>query len=168
MPFIPVIGLINSDYVKVRKDYKLMEDPFTGNEYYVVPPIVPDVAVIHAFKGDPYGAVITDNLRSDRLLAMAGKKTIAVVEELVEPDEVVPGLNGVYVSSLHVDAVVVAPYGAHPTECRGKYGLDKAHIMEYMAAAKNEDSFQAYVEKYITGPESHEEYLDLVGLGGKI
>ena len=143
-----------------------MKDPYTGNEYAVIPPIVPDVAVIHAFIGDRTGAVITDSFRNDRLLAMAAKNTIAVVEKLVEPNEVLAGKYGVYVSAFHIDAVVVAPHGAHPTACRGAYGLDRIHIAEYMNAAKEEDSLKSYIEKYVLGPVHHERYLSLVGLGG--
>lgn len=162
LPFTPVVGLLNTDYMKIRKDFRVMKDPFSGNDYLVVPAIVPDVAVIHAFRGDPYGSVITDSFRNDRLLAMAAKKTIAVVEELAEPNELLPGENGVYVSMAHIDAVVVAPRGAHPTACRDKYDIDIDHIVTYMEAAKDEDSFSEYLEKYITGPENHAEYLDLV------
>jgi len=154
--------------MEIRKDFKVMKDPFSGNDYVVVPPIVPDVGIIHAFKGDPYGAVITDSFRNDRLLAMAAKKTIAVVEELVEPDKLLPGEYGAYVSMVHVDAIVVAPYGAHPTACRDKYDIDNKHIMEYMEAAKDKDSFKAYIEKYITGPDNHEEYFNLVKQEEKI
>jgi glutaconate CoA-transferase subunit A len=161
---MPVLGFFNSDYPRVRPDIKTVTDPYTGDEYYVVPPIVPDVAVIHAFQGDRNGGLVTDNLRSDRLLAMAARKTIAVVEELVEPDELVPGKPGVYVSGMHVDAVVVAPLGAHPTACRGRYGIDVKHMSEYLSAAKSEGSFTDYVEKYVTGPRDHWAYLQLVGL----
>jgi glutaconate CoA-transferase subunit A len=152
--------------MKIRPDFRVMKDPYTGNEYAVVPPIVPDVAVVHAFMGDRTGAVITDGFRNDRLLAMAAKKTIAVVERLVEPDEVLAGKYGVYVSAFHIDAVVVAHRGAHPTGCRGVYDLDRAHMAEYVSAAKEEGSFRAYLEKYILGPETHEQYLDLVRSGG--
>jgi len=152
--------------MKIRTDYKVITDPFSGNDYVVVPPIVPDVAIIHAFKGDSNGAVITDSYRNDRLLAMAATKTIAVVEKIVESDEVIPGKFGVYVSALHVDAVVVAPHGAHPTGCRDQYFLDMPHLTEYMEAAKTEDTFAEYLAKYITGPETHEAYLKIAGCRG--
>jgi glutaconate CoA-transferase subunit A len=137
LPFVPVLGLIGSDYLRVRKDLKTIKDPYTENEYVAVPAIIPDVAVIHAYKGDRFGGLTTHSYREERLLAMASKVTIAVVEELLEPDEVVPGLYEVYISPLHVDAVVVSPGGAHPTECPGKYKTDFKHLDEYMAAAKN-------------------------------
>ncbi len=153
--------------MKVRPDLKVMKDPFSGDDYVVVPPIVPDVAVIHAFQGDPLGNVVTDSFRNDRLLAMAARKTIAVVEELVEPDDLLPGRYGVYVSTAHIDAVVVAPYAAHPTACRDRYDIDSAHITEYMQASKDEGAFRAYVEKYVTGPGDHDEYLARAGIGKK-
>ena len=139
-----------------------MTDPYSGNDYVIVPPIVPDVSVIHAFKGDRFGSVIVDSTRNDRLLAMAGKKTIAVVEALVEPDDLLPGHHGVFVSKLHVDAVVVAPKGAHPTACMGHYKMDTDHLAEYVEAAKKKETFQVYLDKYILAPDTHEDYLALL------
>lgn len=168
LPFTPVIGFLHTDYMKIRKDFKVIQDPYSGDDYVVVPPIVPDVAVIHAVKGDRFGNVIVDALRNDRLLAMASKKTIAVVEELVDPEEVLPGRNGVFVAHAHIDAVVVAPGGAHPTACSGKYGLDKPHLQAYMQAAKAQDTLDAYIDTYILGPADHAAYLGLVGHGGAL
>ncbi|HDP25211.1 MAG TPA: hypothetical protein ENN34_07180 [Deltaproteobacteria bacterium] len=162
IPFTPVVGFLNSDYLTVRRDFKRIKDPYSGTEYVAVPALVPDVAVIHAFQGDPSGAVVTDSFRNDRLLAMAARKTIAIVEELVDPDDLLPGRHGVYVASVHIDAIVVAPHGAHPTACRGRYDIDAEHIMRYLEAARNKDSYQVYLEKYITGPEDHEAYLEIV------
>ena len=164
LPFTPVIGFLNTDYMKIRKDFVVMKDPFTGHEYVVVPPIVPDVAIVHGPLGDRFGGLVLDSARNDRLLAMAAKKTIAVVEKLVEPDQVLPGKHGVYTSGIHVDAVVQAPHGAHPTACRDYYPTDDLHIMSYVQAAGNENTFQEYLEQYILGPADHGEYLRRVGV----
>lgn len=149
--------------MKIRKDLRVVKDPYSGKDYVVVPPIIPDVAVIHALKGDRFGGVTVLGSRNDRLLATAAKKTIAVVEALVEPDEVLPGLQEVYVAPLHIDAVVLAPGGAHPTACPGRYEVDAAHIMTYIAAAKDEASFRTYLNTYIVGPADHDAYLKTVG-----
>lgn len=149
--------------MKIRKDLRVIKDPYSGKDYVVVPPIIPDVAVIHALKGDRFGGVTVLGSRNDRLLATAAKKTIAVIEALVEPDEVLPGLQEVYVAPLHIDAVVLAPGGAHPTACPGRYEVDAAHIMTYIAAAKDEASFQTYLDNYIVGPADHDAYLKTVG-----
>ena len=103
MPFIPVFGFLGSDYMRIRPDLKTVKDPYRGTEYVVVPPIMPDIAIIHATKGDRFGGVTTLSARNDRLLAMASRKTIAVVEELVEPDQVLPGLHEVYVAPVHIE-----------------------------------------------------------------
>jgi acyl CoA:acetate/3-ketoacid CoA transferase len=141
---------------------KTVRDPYSGDEYIVVPPIIPDVAVIHATKGDRYGGVTTLSIRNDRLLAMAARVTIAVVEDLREPDEVLPGPHEVYVSGIHVDHVVVARRGAHPTECPGHYEIDTGHLGIYMNAARDEKAFHEYLDTYILGPEDHDRYLSLV------
>lgn len=130
----------------------------------VIPPIIPDVAIIHATKGDRFGGVTTLSRRDDRLLARAAKKTIAVVEEILEPDQVLPERDEVYISPVHVDAVVLARYGAHPTGCPGRYGVDANHINMYMKASKDERSFRQYLDDYICGPKDHDDYLRKAGL----
>lgn len=164
MPFTPVKGLFNTDYMEIRKDFAKVTDPFSGEDYMVVPPIVPDAAIVHGFIGDRFGGVIFDSARNDRLLAMAAKKTIAVVEKVVEPDEVLPGKFGVYTSGVHIDAVVEAKYAAHPTGCSDLYPIDAGHLGAYMEAARNESSFKEYLEKYIFGPADHDEYLKIAGV----
>jgi len=154
---------MDSDYLRIRPDLKTLRDPYGGMEYVVVPPIIPDWAIISATKGDRNGGITTLSGRSDRVLAMAARKTIAVVEELVEPDQVLPGLHEVYCAPVHIDAVVLAPGGAHPTDCPGRYAIDAAHMAAYVAAAKDESSFQAYLETYILEPRDHAAYLAKVG-----
>lgn len=150
--------------MKIRRDFAVIKDPFSGHEYVVVPPIVPDVAIVHGTLGDRFGGLVLDSTRNDRLLAMAAKKTIAVVEKLVEPDQVLPGKHGVYTSAIHTDAVVLAPHGAHPTACRDHYPTDALHIMAYVQAAANDQAFRDYLDHYIYKPADHQEYLRLVGV----
>jgi glutaconate CoA-transferase subunit A len=156
--------MIGSDYEKVRPDLKKVRDPYSGNDYIVVPPVRPDVAVIHGLKGSPFGAVTVLGLRSDRLLAMAAIKTVAVVEEIVDPDDVLPGRDEIYIAPIHVDAVVPAARGAHPTACPGRYDADVAHLMAYTVASSGEASFRKYLDTYIFGPADHEAYLRLVDM----
>jgi glutaconate CoA-transferase subunit A len=163
-----LIGLTGSDYLKYRPDLKTVIDPYTGNEYVTSPAIIPDVGVIHGYKGDRFGGVTTHSYREDRLIAMAAEVTIAVVEELVEPDEVVPGLYEIYISPMHIDAVVVAKGGAHPTACPGRYGTDYKHLDAYVAAAKDDALFQQYLDEYVVGPEDHEAYLEKVRFEGYV
>jgi 3-oxoacid CoA-transferase subunit A len=75
---------------------------YDGREYVLEEAIVCDFGLVHAAKGDRHGNLVF-NLSArnfNPLCAMAGKITIAEVEELVEPGELHPDeihLPGIYV-----------------------------------------------------------------------
>ena len=62
-----------------------------------------------------------------------------------------------------VDAVVPVPYGAHPTACPYFYDYDPAHLNLYKAAAKDDERWAAWLEEWVYGVESWDDYLDKVG-----
>ena len=62
-----------------------------------------------------------------------------------------------------MDAVVLAPYGAHPTACPYFYDYDPAHLNHYKAVAKDDASWAAYLDEWVYGVESRDAYLDKVG-----
>ena len=73
-------------------------------------------------------------------------------------------------TTIHVaHAVVRSPYGAHPYASPGFYLEDREHIKEYVVAAtaflKENDRkpFEAYLKKYIYEPETHADYLEVIG-----
>ena len=146
MPFMPTRGIIGTDYLKVRPDFRVMSNPYGVDDLVVVPAINPRVAVFHAFRADREGNVIADRNQNNWLLAQAAETVIVTV-----------------ITSIHVDAVVHAPHGAHPTSCRGYYGADGAHVKEYLRYARAEDSFREYLEEYVYCGE--ERYREQVGVG---
>lgn len=163
IPFIPVRGLIGSDYLRVRPEFKVVQDPYSGEEIVVVPPLAPDLALIHAIKGDRYGNLLLERTEDDQLLIRAAKRVVASVEELVEPEELRRSPEGVWVPSLYVDAIIPLPYGAHPTDCRGYYPIDEDHIREYLEASQSPEAFQEYLERYVYRAADHEAYLEVIG-----
>jgi glutaconate CoA-transferase subunit A len=164
IPFIPVRGFLGSDYLRVRKDFKIVKDPYSDEEIVVVPPLAPDLAFVHAIKGDRYGNLLLERTEDDQLLIKAAKAVVASVEELVETTELQQSTDGVFVPSLYLDAVVQLPYGAHPTDCRGCYPLDEGHIQEYLEAAQSPEYFQRYLEHYVYHTPDHDAYLEAVGI----
>ena len=75
---------------------------FNGKDYLLEAAFDSDFAIVKAWKGDTMGNLIyKDTARNfNPLMAMAGKITIAEVEELVEPGELDPNFihtPGVYV-----------------------------------------------------------------------
>jgi glutaconate CoA-transferase, subunit A len=153
LPFIPVRGFLGSDYLTARADFRVVQDPFTGEDVAVVPPITPDVALIHALKGDPEGNILVDRLEDDHLLAQASQCVIASVEEIVPAGVMAETPEGLFVAGLYVTALVLAPRGAIPTGCRGYYTHDPVHLRRYLEAAKTTDAFRAYLDAYIGAPE---------------
>ena len=86
IPFMPVRGLLGTDYLKVRPDFKVISNPFQEEEEIVlVPAIRPDVLIFHAYQADTEGNVVASGLQNNRLLAQAARKVIVTVEEVVEP-----------------------------------------------------------------------------------
>jgi glutaconate CoA-transferase subunit A len=160
VPFVPVRGLLGTDYMKVRPDFKEIANPYDPREpIAIVPAIAPDVAVFHAYQGDRFGNVITNQAGDAKLIAQASRRAIATVEEIVDTDLSRQPVRGALVPGIHVTAVVHAPRGAHPLTCHGRYGVDRAHLQEYIEAAQSDGAFKRYLDRYVLGTRDHAEYL---------
>ena len=76
---------------------------FRGKRYVLEESITADFSLVHALKGDTEGNLVFNKaaMNFNPLAAMAGRVWIALVEELVEPGEIVPGevhLPGIFVN----------------------------------------------------------------------
>ena len=160
VPYVPVIGLVGSDLLKRRDDMIVAPDPFGSGKVSVVARAMrPDVAVFHVDKADRHGNVSCGYDVDAVILAEASAHVVVTAEEIVdrvtEKDAV-----GAFIPSILVDDVVHAPHGAHPGGMTGRYAPDKAAMKEYVAASRDDASFAAYLETYVFGPRSHEEYVE--------
>jgi glutaconate CoA-transferase subunit A len=165
--FFPLPGGIRGvDVLKVNPAfYREVEDPFTGKKVVVVPPIRPDVAVVHVAKCDAYGNAREAGHVED-LLHFASNKVIVTTEEVVPLEETMANYREVTIFGRLVDAVVEVPYGAHPGDCHGCYQMDEEHLKEYQKAGRDETTFKEYLEKYVYGVKNHEGYLEKIGIAG--
>src|ERR671935_513867 len=83
VPFMPLRGLIGSDVLAQRKDWKVIDNPFGRDDPIVLlPAIRPDVALFHAPLGDREGNVWIGRDRELATLAHAAAKTVVTVEKL--------------------------------------------------------------------------------------
>lgn len=84
---------------------------FRGQDYVLEESLTPDFALIHAWKGDRHGNLVfhASAMNFNPLCAMAGKVTIAEVEELVEAGDLDPG--EIHVPGIFVQRVVLAGPG---------------------------------------------------------
>ncbi len=147
VPFMPVRGFLGTDYLKVRPEFRVIENPYNpGEPVVVVPAIRPDVALIHGFRADARGNVLTDPTQDAGLMARASRLAVVTVEEVrAAPLEPGPG----FISALYIGAVVVAPGGARPGACPGYYDRDEAEIRAYVGLARTEAGFREYLARYV-------------------
>ncbi len=158
---MPVRGVIGTDYMRVRPDFKVMRNPYGDDDLVVVPAISPDVAVLHAFRADRDGNVLAFRDQDNWLLAQSAKRVVVTVEELVDSGQLLRDSLDAVISWIHVTAVVHVPWGAHPTSCPGYYGRDVGHIRRYMEQAHSDESFREYLEECVIA-FGEEEYRERV------
>jgi glutaconate CoA-transferase subunit A len=129
-----------------------------------VPAIQPDITLLHVQKADTEGTCRIEGLTfADVEQAKAARHVIISCEELVSREEIRKDSDHNQIPFFIVDAVVHLPIGAHPTACNGYYDYDDAHLLFYGKEAETDPGFQAYLEKFVLGVTSHEEYLKLIG-----
>ncbi|WP_316980324.1 CoA transferase subunit A [Shumkonia mesophila] len=147
---------------------KEVTDPFTGETWIALEPFHADVAIMHAHRADPYGNVQLDPIRmmdneTDMLICKAANKVIVTVEEFVDEEEIIRTNQQTVLTKLFVDAVVLAPYGAHPNSCDLRYVFDIAHAREYQAKSATAVGFRVYLDEYVYGCKEWDEYLAKIG-----
>jgi glutaconate CoA-transferase subunit A len=150
VPFMPIAGIIGSDLLRVRSDWKVIDSP-TGEpgKVVVVPAIAPDVALFHAPEADRAGNVRIGRHRELAGIAYAAKRTFVTVERIVARNllETEDSAAGV-LPSLYVEAVAVAERGAWPLPLWDEYDGDAAEVKRYAAMARTEDGFHTYLSAY--------------------
>ncbi|TET89304.1 MAG: CoA transferase subunit A [Methanomassiliicoccales archaeon] len=164
LPFHPLPkGLEATSVPKLNPDdYKFTKDPFTGEDVMCVRSLQPDVAVIHCQKADAYGNAIFEGSKfTDFDMIKASDKVIIQVEEVVPTEYILEKTHKVNVPGLLVDAVINVPFGCHPTASHRYYTYDEDHLKEYLKACK--EDFSAYLDKYVYGPKTNEDYLEVIG-----
>ena len=169
LPFIPIRSLGGSDLLgwlnsRPSSAVATVTDPFTGEPWRALQPLLPDVAVVQVQAADERGNAWIFGPRWDNLEQVrASKRTIVIAEEIVSTDEIRSRPELTVIPGLMVSHVVLLPFGAHPTSVYRCYDYDAAHIEEYVRATATPQSFRAYLDCYVYGVRSHAEYLARAG-----
>jgi glutaconate CoA-transferase, subunit A len=169
LPFLPWRGGVGTSIPEVNKDLKLFEDPISGETLIAVPPIKPDVTILHAACADAYGNVQHHGGPGwiDLFMQRAADRTIVQVEKVVSNEEV--RADPWKTTIADADAIVRAPFGAHPFYSRGYYIQDNEHLKTYSDAARDAVSgegraLRRYFEEYFHEPLTHGDYLERIGI----
>jgi glutaconate CoA-transferase subunit A len=153
VPFMPLRGLIGSDILRVRPDYRVIDNPFgTDDPIVVLPAIAPDVALIHVALADRFGTVWIGRQGELKIMAHAARRTLVTAERIVdEPIAEDDLLAAASISSLYVEAVAPAWHGAWPLEMPGEYGVDREHIADYARRAGTPGGMADYLAETVHG-----------------
>jgi hypothetical protein len=163
VPFIPVRSMLGTDTLKYSAA-KVVECPFTGDPIALLPALILDVGLIHVHRADKHGNCQIDGINGFAFeMARASKRLIISAEEIIETDEIRAQPDRTIIPYYLVDAVVHAPFGAHPGEMCYLYERDEPQLNAWVQASKSPESAQTYLDKYIHGVQNHAQYLDLVG-----
>jgi len=155
VPFMPLRGVLGSDLVKNRTDWRVLQNPFSAADDPIlyVKAIAPDIALFHARWADEAGNVWVGRRRELATIAHAAKQTFVTYEELkpgdmLEDELLAPGV----ISAAYITAVAPAKRGAWPLGIAGVYDIDDAHLAKYAKAARSSDGFQRYLEEFVCTP----------------
>ncbi len=157
VPFMPLRGVLGSDLLAHRPDWRMMQNPFTdrADPILLVPAISPDVSAFHAAMADDEGNVWVGRRRELATMAHASRRVLVTVERrvdgnLLDDERLAPGV----ISATYVDAIAVAERGCWPTGLLDKYPADPAHLRAYAQAARTEAGFADYVARYVLPREA--------------
>jgi glutaconate CoA-transferase subunit A len=144
----------------------VIDDPFghADDEVVLLPALTPDVSIIHAQQVSTDGTVRIKGLTfADLEQAKAAKAVVVTCEEIVPAAMLRVDSDQNALPPFLVDAVVHAPYGAHPTACRFFYDYDPGFLNDYKRRARDDDAWKAFLDEWVYGVAGHEEYVAKVG-----
>jgi glutaconate CoA-transferase subunit A len=147
LPFGVLRGYSGAD-LAARTRMATISCPFTGEELAAVPAHRPDVGIVHAQRADSHGNVqLWGILGVQKEVVLASARSIVTVEEIVEELEPVPG--AIVLPAWVVDAVCVAPRGAHPSYAHGYYDRDNEFYVRWDAISRDRDTFREWMEQNV-------------------
>jgi glutaconate CoA-transferase subunit A len=151
VPFMPLRGLIGSDVLAHRPDWKIFDNPFGNDDPIVLlPALKPDVVLFHAALADRTGNVFIGTQRELVAMAHAAQKTVVTVEKIHEGDLLRdPLLAAGTLPGFYVEAVALEPRGSWPLPLPDHYGIDAVHLAEYARLAATSEGFADYLQRYV-------------------
>lgn len=180
IPFMPIRSLLGSDLIQKQtlsdeqrmadtrtssKKLHVMDSPFDfGERIVLVPAVHTDFAVLHVQKAAPNGIVrIEGQTYADVQQALCADTVIVTSEEIVEEGVLRSEAERNAIPFFAVKYVCHVPFGAHPYAVYNYYDYDPLQLKEYHESAREGDTFEQYLQKYVYGVKDHNEYLEVIG-----
>ena len=160
LPFFPLRSYLGSDQSRVNPRIQYVSSPYGDDQVAVVPPLNPDVAILHAQRADAEGNTqMWGVLGVQKEVAFAAHHVVVVVEEIVDHDVICSDPNRTAIPSLVVDAVVYQPRGAHPSYVQGHYDRDNQFYLAWEQISRDQAATEAWLDEWVIGLEDWSGYL---------
>ncbi|MEO8448606.1 MAG: CoA-transferase [Gemmatimonadota bacterium] len=160
LPFGVLRNYLGTDLPRANPLIRSVECPYTGERLATVPALNPDVTIIHAQRADHDGNTqVWGLLGVQKEAAFASKRVIVVVEELVDQAVIRADPNRTLIPGLIVNAVVVEPWGAHPSYVQGHYDRDNNFYVAWENITRDPDRLGRYLDEFVYQVRDRAEYL---------
>jgi glutaconate CoA-transferase subunit A len=164
LPFFPIRSYFETDLPKANPLIRQIESPYGDGTVYAVPPLRPDVTIVHAQRASAGGDTqVWGLLGCQKEAAFAAERVIVVVEEIVDEAVIRADPNRTIIPGLIVDAVVVEPWGAHPSYVQGAYDRDNRFYLDWDPISRDEDRIQAWLREWVHDLDGRATYLEKLG-----
>lgn len=164
LPFVPVKTFRGSSLPEHNDDIRTTENPYTGEDVTVVPPLNPDVAIVRVQRaseaGDGQIWGISGEIAES---AFAADTVILDAEEIVDESVIRSDPNRTVIPSTIVDQVVETPYGSHPSYAQGYYDRDNDAYLEWQEVSQTHEETKAWLNEWVYGVENRDEYMKKLG-----
>ncbi|MGH7712919.1 MAG: CoA transferase subunit A [Gemmatimonadaceae bacterium] len=160
LPFFALRNYMGTDLPTANPRIREVQCPYTGERLATVPALNPDVTVVHAQRADALGnSHVWGLVGTQQEAAFASQRVIVVVEELVDESVIRQDPNRTIIPGLIVDAVVVEPWGAHPSYAQGFYDRDNEFYVEWEGISRDATRLASYLDEWVFGVQDRAEYL---------
>lgn len=164
LPFMPMNQTAAPSLEQVNPNIRRIKEPFTNKEVIIVPPLNPDVTIVHVQRADEFGnAQIWGILGEQKEAAFAAKHVIITAEEIVDEKIIRNDPNRTVIPSIIVDAVCHEPFSAHPSYTQGYYDRDNPFYIKWDEISQNPESVQEWMDEWVFGVEGRQEYWQKLG-----
>lgn len=165
IPYMPVRSLLGSDIVKSNPAFRMATNPFReGEPVVLVPPIIPDVAVLPVQRADRFGNChFWGNFGVMQEAALAARAVIVLADAIVEPGIIASDPGRVPFPGFRVSAVVHEPAGQHPSPMTGVWKRDTEFFQDYHARSRDRDGFLAWLGEWVLNLPDHDAYRRKLG-----
>ena len=164
LPFFPLRSYFETDLPKVNPLIREIESPYGDGKVYAVPPLRPDVTIVHAQRASETATHRSGASSAARRKRRSRRIASSSWSRKSSPDAVIRAdPNRTIIPGLIVDAVVAEPWGAHPSYVQGSYDRDNRFYLDWDPISRDEEKTQAWLRDWVYGLDGRAAYVEKLG-----